>query len=109
MTEMNPSTKGELSIFAISGADTTKVDAARALSRTVARAGFDVATTLHGSTGHFNVYFETSLGTNGPPPANAVLAVCERDYQVLQGFFGGITPSGLPFNIIVGQGFGGAY
>lgn len=109
MTEVNPSTKGELRIFTVPGADTAKVDAARALLQAVAPAGFDVPATLRGSTQLFNAYFERGLDVDGPALADAVLAVCDRDYQTIQGFFGGVIPNRLPFNVIVGQGFGGAY
>ncbi len=109
MTEVNPSTKGELRIFTVPGADTAKVDAARALLQAVAPAGFDVPATLQGSTQLFNVYFERGLDVDGPALADAVLGVCDRDYQTIQGFFGGVIPNRLPFNIIIGQGFGGAY
>jgi hypothetical protein len=65
--------------------------------------------TQRGSTQHFNVYYEDSLGTNGPTLADAVLASCENDYTSLQDYFGGITPGGLPFSIYVVSGNFGAY
>jgi hypothetical protein len=61
-----------------------------------------------GSTAHFVVNYDNSLGANGPTLAAAVLATCERDYTQLQGYFGGITPSGLPFTINIVPGSGGA-
>ncbi|GAC1543853.1 MAG: hypothetical protein NVS2B17_24180 [Candidatus Velthaea sp.] len=75
------------------------------------RVGFDYpATTLRGSTAHFNVYYDSaSLPVNGPIIADAVLASCEWEYAMLQSFFDGITPGGLPFNIIIAAGIGGAY
>ncbi len=71
--------------------------------------GFDYPTTLRGSTAHFKVYYDPNLGANGPVIADAVLAACESDYNTLQTHFGGITPPGLPFNIIIAAGVGGAY
>ena len=65
--------------------------------------------TLWGSTQHFTVYYEDSLGANGPILADAVLASCENDYASLQNYFGGITPGGLPFPIYVVSGSFGAY
>lgn len=62
-----------------------------------------------GSTAHFTVLYDPNLGTDGMTIADAALAVCEADYATLQGFFGGITPSSLPFNIHVIQGNNGAY
>ena len=72
-------------------------------------AGFDYPATLRGSTAHFKVYYDPALGANGPTIADAVLASCESEYNRLQGYFGGLTPPGLPFNIIVAPGVGGAY
>jgi hypothetical protein len=72
-------------------------------------AGFDYPATLRGSTVHFKVYYDPALGANGPTIADAVLASCEGEYNRLQGYFGGLTPPGLPFNIIVAPGVGGAY
>jgi hypothetical protein len=79
------------------------------------QAGFDYPATLQGSTAHFNVYYDPSLGSDGVTIANGVLATCEADYQTLSGYFAGITPPGLPFNIVVAplssppNGTGGAY
>jgi Metal binding domain of Ada len=56
---------------------------------------------LHGSTGNFNIYYSPPLGTIGQQIANAMLGVCERDYSRISQVFGGITPAGLPFNIIL--------
>src|SRR5438445_1076948 len=64
--------------------------------------------THQGSTAHFTVYYEDSLGTQGESLAKAVLATCEQDLAKLQGFFG-ITPSGLPFGVYVVSGNFGAY
>jgi len=65
--------------------------------------------TQRGTTPNFNVFFENALGASGPVLADAVLANCERDYAALQGFFGAITPPGLPFNVYVVTGDFGAY
>jgi hypothetical protein len=56
---------------------------------------------LHGSTDKFNVYYSPPLGTVGQQIADAMLGVCERDYNRVSRIFGGITPAGLPFNIIL--------
>lgn len=65
---------------------------------------------LQGSTEHFNVYYNPPLGAAGRQIANGVLGVCERDYQGLSQIFGGITPTGLPVNIVLAHlPQGGAY
>lgn len=65
---------------------------------------------LQGSTEHFNVYYNPPLGAMGRRIANAVLGACERDYQRTSQIFGGITPTGLPVNIILARlPQGGAY
>ncbi len=64
--------------------------------------------TQRGKTAHFVVSFDKRLGANGAKLADAVLATCERDYTALQGDFGGITPAGLPFKILIVPGNGGA-
>ena len=77
------------------------------------KVGFAYPTTLEGSTAHFNVYYDPSLGANGQAIADGVLASCENEYNILSFLFGGITPG--PFNIIIapldpsGQGGGGAF
>src|SRR5579864_4743171 len=73
------------------------------------RVGFDYPATLRGNTAHFNVYYDPGLGANGPIIADAVLASCEWEYSMLQGYFDGLSPPGLPFNIIIAPGIGGAY
>jgi hypothetical protein len=65
---------------------------------------------LQGSTAHFKVYYDSSLGAAGPTIANGVLASCEGDHNTIAGYFGGITPPGLPFNVIIASlPGGGAY
>ena len=54
-----------------------------------------------GSTAHYNVYYDPALGVTGVNIANGVLAVCERDYNTIAGYFGGITPAALPFNLVI--------
>src|SRR5262245_43304964 len=73
-----------------------------------ARVAEDATYVLRGSTDHFRVSFDESLGQNGQMLADAVLATCERDYKCLQDLFGGIQLGGLPFDILLGPGFEGA-
>lgn len=70
-------------------------------------AAFSVPATLQGSTAHFSVYYNPSLGAAGVTLAKGILARCEGDYQALSGIFGGIHPA--HFNIILSPGIGGAY
>jgi len=56
---------------------------------------------LSGSTLHYNVYYDPKLSVNGRTIADGILATCEADYNTLSGWFGGITPPDLPFNIII--------
>jgi len=65
-------------------------------------------TTHRGSTAHFVVNYDNSLGPNGPTLADAVLATCEQDYAQLQGYFGNINLSSLPFVVNIVPGSGGA-
>ncbi|MBV9961594.1 MAG: hypothetical protein JO072_05050 [Parafilimonas sp.] len=69
--------------------------------------GFDYPTTFRGSTAHFNVYYDPSLGTGGATIADGVLASCEDEYNYLKMQFGGIDAG--PFNIIIAAGIGGAF
>jgi hypothetical protein len=65
-----------------------------------------------GSTQNFVVAYEQSLGADGQTFADAVLAVCERDYTQLQSVFGNISVNGLPFQVYLRLGDsnnGGAY
>src|SRR5215469_12695861 len=59
-------------------------------------------------TAHFKVSVDPGLGALGQQVADSVLQTCEQDYAALQGYFGGITPAGLPFEIIVTSGSDGA-
>ena len=65
------------------------------------------ADTPAGSTTHFSVSYDPSLGANGLTVANAILATCEADYNALRFWFN-VTPPGLPFQIHVVPGSGGA-
>ena len=71
--------------------------------------GFAYPATLRGSTAHFNVYYDPSLGANGPVIADGVLASCEWEFSMLQSYFDGIVPPSMPFNIIIVSGLGGAF
>ena len=59
-------------------------------------------------TPNFQVSYASSLGSDGQTIADAILATCEADYTTLQGYFGGISPAGLPFQIRVTSGNTGA-
>ncbi|HLJ86022.1 MAG TPA: hypothetical protein VKZ53_04315 [Candidatus Angelobacter sp.] len=69
--------------------------------------GFDFPVTLRGSTSHFHVYYDPSLGASGQTIADGVLASCEREYQILSAVFGGIQVGN--FNIIIAPNIPGAY
>jgi hypothetical protein len=53
------------------------------------------------------VYYDPALGPNGQTIADAVLNSCEADYNVLSGYFGGITTPSL--NVILHHPICGAY
>jgi hypothetical protein len=61
-----------------------------------------------GHTPHFDVRYDSSLGQKGLTLARAVLSRCEQDLNSLQGWFGGLTPAGLPFVVNIVPGTGGA-
>ncbi len=61
-----------------------------------------------GSTAHFTVAYDSTLGNNGINAAKYLLQYCESDFQVLQNEFGGITPASLPFQVQLTPGNGGA-
>jgi hypothetical protein len=71
-------------------------------------AAVPAALTNRGSTTHFTVSYDNSLGNDGPTIADAVLAVCEADYFTLQGYFGSIIPGNLPFTVNILPGNFGA-
>ena len=70
-------------------------------------AGFDFPATLRGSSTHFKVYYDPALGPGGQAIADAILSSCEADYNVISGYFGGITTSNL--NVILHHPIVGAY
>lgn len=57
-------------------------------------------TTHAGSTAHFDVCFETTLGDLGAETANEVLVKCEPDYEALFGWFKVSIPH---FNVIISR------
>jgi len=59
-------------------------------------------------TAHFKVSVDPGLGPAGSKVADALLQTCEQDFTTLQGYFGGITPKSLPFQLIVTSGSQGA-
>ena len=61
-----------------------------------------------GSTAHFVVYYDSTLGNAGTSAADAVLAKCEADYNTLRGWFSGTTPASLPFTIYITTANSGA-
>lgn len=72
----------------------------RALGAPIGRGDFPNVV-QQGATAHFRVYYDPALGATGVTIANGVLAACERDYNTISGYFGGITPPGLPFNVVI--------
>lgn len=68
-----------------------------------------------GNTANCNVYYDPGLQGEGPLIALGVLKTCERDLATIAGWFGGITPPGLPLEVMIGlidpsgRGQGGAY
>jgi len=64
---------------------------------------------LQGSTDHFVINYQADLGSPGAALAQAVLAACEADYSTVQGWFGGLTPGGLPFTCFIVKGSFGAF
>lgn len=98
---------GTASILARPGMEQEIEAQLAATAGTAPAVGFDVPATLQGSTAHFHVYYQTGFA-NGPIIANGVLASCENEYNYLVSTFG-FTPPGLPMNIIIKPGIGGAY
>ena len=68
---------------------------------------FDYPATLQGSTQHFTVYYDPSLGGDGATIAAGVLQTCEQDYARVSAWFGGINLSSM--NVIIAPGISGAY
>src|SRR2546423_2083328 len=71
--------------------------------------GFHFPTSLRESTANFKVYYHPDLASTGQDIADGVLATCERDYKIISDYFGGITPVGIPFNVIIASEVAGAY
>jgi len=77
--------------------------------------GFDYPVVQEGTTTHFVVYYDPSLGPTGKSCADGVLATCETDYAQTSAWFGGSDSPTLPVNVIIaaldpsGQGGGGAF
>jgi len=59
-------------------------------------------------TAHFRISLDSGLGTLGNKVADALLQTCEQDFTTLQGYFGGLTPASMPFEVIVTAGNQGA-
>src|ERR1700719_4636896 len=72
----------------------------RALGATIGHGDFPNAV-LEGQTTNFSVYYDPARGASGAAIADGVLAACENDYSVVTGYFGGTTPPGLPYNVVV--------
>ena len=64
---------------------------------------------LQGITKQFRIYLDPSVGPGGTSVCDGVRNSCEGDLATIIGYFGGVTPPRLPFNIIVTKGIGGAY
>src|SRR5437870_50832 len=96
-------TRSRLRIFAPDALAQAALDEVREKERRgeIPRPGFDFPTIFRGSAKHFNVFFDPYLDASGASHAEAVLAVCERDYSIIQRLFGGITPSRAPFNVVI--------
>ena len=70
---------------------------------------FSYPTTLCGSTSNFQVYYDPTQALISQPVADGVLATCERDSATISDYFEGITPAGLPINVIISPDVPGAY
>ena len=60
------------------------------------------------TTTHFTITYAASLGSTGAALAQLVASRCEADYSTLQGYFGGLTPASLPFQVQLTPGNTGA-
>src|SRR5215469_14266555 len=65
------------------------------------------AYTLAGSTADFDVYYDTSLGSEGQALADAILGSCEPDLSQLRSFFGGVSAG--RFSVFIDPGSFGAF
>src|ERR1700728_3782487 len=61
-----------------------------------------------GTTTNFKVAYLSSLGAVGIRVADALLLTCETQYSTLRGWFGGIVPDDLPFQVHITDGSSGA-
>jgi hypothetical protein len=61
-----------------------------------------------GSTQNFSVAYLASLGALGITVADALLLTCENQYATMRGWFKGLTPDSLPFQVHVTDGKDGA-
>ena len=59
-------------------------------------------------TAHFRISVDSGLGSLGNEVADALLRTCEQDFATLQGYFGGITPALMPFELVITSGTQGA-
>jgi hypothetical protein len=62
---------------------------------------------LMGTTTHFEVYANPSLGVDGVHDAQGVLAKCEMDYATVSGYFG--ESASIQFRVVLFANPGGAY
>jgi hypothetical protein len=60
-----------------------------------------------GATRHFTVHSDGQADAD--TAGAAILAGCERDYEAVLDWFGGITPAGLPFDVYMDSDAGGAF
>lgn len=61
-----------------------------------------------GATANFKVAYLSSLGAVGISIADALLLNCETQYATLSGWFSGIVPAGLPYQVHITDGSTGA-
>jgi hypothetical protein len=87
----------------------SRVTVPRGVTRIDHAAAKAAAAVRRGTTQHFVVSYDSTLGADGAALADAILARCEADYATLQGWFGGITPPNLPFQVLVTTDDTGAY
>jgi hypothetical protein len=56
-----------------------------------------------GSTTHFSFEFNNALDApKSRTLCNALVATCERDYNIIASWFDGLTPAGIPFVVQIG-------
>jgi hypothetical protein len=106
-TASEPVQKLASATFSVLLHSTRPINPAAGPAAGAAVSNFSYPTTLQGSTTHFTVYYDPTLGAAGVTLAKGVLARCETDYSALSAIFGGLQPA--HFNIILAPGIGGAY